>query len=74
MIMNKMKQVIFKSSDGHRLLINNRSQNLVLRIQVSWFLLRAWNMTDDNDDEDDDDNINNIKYKRDVLYCTRQSI
>lgn len=68
-----MKQIIFKSSDGHRLLINKRSQNKTIkpRIQVSWFLLRAWNMTDDNDNEDDD-NINVIKVQKRcaILYMT----
>jgi hypothetical protein len=32
---NQMKQVIFKSPDSHRLLINKRSQNLIPRIGVS---------------------------------------
>jgi hypothetical protein len=68
-----MKQVIFKSPGSHRLLINKRLQNLVLRIRVSWFLLRAWNMADDNDEDDeDDDDINVIKVQKRcaILYKT----
>jgi hypothetical protein len=61
-----MKQVIFKSPGSHRLLINKRLQNLVPRIRVLRFLLRAWNMADDNDEDndeedEDDDDMNVIK-------------
>jgi hypothetical protein len=62
-----MKQVIFKSPENLRLLMNKRLQNLVPRIWVSSFLLRAWNMADD---DDDDMNVIKVWKRYAILYKT----